>query len=68
MGTDRRLLTRGTRRAVGLGVGHHRRDLDGGAIGADDIGEQTREALRRIAAALQQVGARLDHVVRTGCS
>jgi enamine deaminase RidA (YjgF/YER057c/UK114 family) len=38
---------------------------DGGVIGGDDVGEQTREALRRIAAALQQVGAQLDHVVRT---
>ena len=37
----------------------------GGAVGGDDIGEQTREALRRIAAALQEVGARLEHVVRT---
>ena len=39
--------------------------MDGGVIGGDDIGEQTREALRRISAALQQVGAQLDHVVRT---
>jgi enamine deaminase RidA (YjgF/YER057c/UK114 family) len=38
---------------------------DGGAIGGDDIAEQTREALRRIAAALEEVGARLEHVVRT---
>ena len=30
-----------------------------------DIGAQTREALRRIAAALEQVGARVDDVVRT---
>ncbi len=37
----------------------------GGAVGGDDIGEQTREALRRIAAALQELGARLEHVVRT---
>ena len=34
-------------------------------MGGDDIGEQTREALRRIAAALQEAGARLEHVVRT---
>ena len=38
---------------------------EGGAIGGDDIAEQTREALRRIAAALEEVGARLEHVVRT---
>ena len=38
---------------------------DGGAVGGDDVAAQTREALRRIAAALEQVGARLEHVVRT---
>lgn len=37
----------------------------GGAVGGDDVGEQTREALRRIAYALEQVGAGLEHVVRT---
>lgn len=37
----------------------------GGAVGGDDIGEQTREALRRIAAALREAGAELEHVVRT---
>lgn len=37
----------------------------GGAVGGDDPGAQTREAIRRIAAALEQVGARLDQVVRT---
>jgi enamine deaminase RidA (YjgF/YER057c/UK114 family) len=37
----------------------------GGAVGGDDIAAQTREALRRIAVALDQVGARLDDVVRT---
>jgi enamine deaminase RidA (YjgF/YER057c/UK114 family) len=37
----------------------------GGAVGGDDIGEQTREALRRIAAALEQAGAGLQDVVRT---
>ena len=37
----------------------------GGAIGGDDIGAQTREALRRIAAALEEAGAGLEHVVRT---
>jgi len=31
----------------------------GGAVGGDDIGEQTREALRRIEVALEQVGALL---------
>ena len=38
---------------------------DGGAVGGDDIAEQTREAIRRIATALEQVGGGLEHVVRT---
>lgn len=37
----------------------------GGAVGGDDAGEQAREALRRICAALEQVGARPRDVVRT---
>lgn len=37
----------------------------GGAVGGDDPAEQTREAIRRIALALAQVGAGLQHVVRT---
>ena len=37
----------------------------GGAVGGDDIAEQTREAIRRIEAALHQAGASLEHVVRT---
>jgi enamine deaminase RidA (YjgF/YER057c/UK114 family) len=37
----------------------------GGAVGGDDIAEQTREALRRIEAALEEAGAGLEHVVRT---
>ncbi len=37
----------------------------GGAIGADDIGAQTRVALRRIEQALIEAGARLEDVVRT---
>ncbi|MBF6213804.1 RidA family protein [Nocardia puris] len=37
----------------------------GGAVGGDDIGEQAREALRRIAAALREAGADLADVVRT---
>ena len=37
----------------------------GGAVGGDDIAAQTREALRRIADALQEVGAGLEDVVRT---
>ncbi|HEY6794581.1 MAG TPA: Rid family hydrolase [Kineosporiaceae bacterium] len=36
-----------------------------GPVGGDDVAEQTREALRRVAAALAEVGARLDDVVRT---
>lgn len=38
---------------------------DGGAVGGADIGAQAREALRRIAIALEQAGAGLEHVVRT---
>jgi enamine deaminase RidA (YjgF/YER057c/UK114 family) len=37
----------------------------GGAVGGDDVGAQTQEALRRIAVALEQAGATLEHVVRT---
>jgi enamine deaminase RidA (YjgF/YER057c/UK114 family) len=37
----------------------------GGAIGGDDLGAQAREALRRVVAALEQVGAGPEHVVRT---
>jgi enamine deaminase RidA (YjgF/YER057c/UK114 family) len=37
----------------------------GGAVGGDDVGAQAREALRRIAVALEQAGAGLEHVVRT---
>ncbi|MEU8895025.1 RidA family protein [Nocardia sp. NPDC048505] len=37
----------------------------GGAVGGDDIGEQAREALRRIATALDEAGASLRDVIRT---
>ena len=37
----------------------------GGAVGGDDLVEQAREVLRRIAAALEQAGAGLHDVVRT---
>lgn len=37
----------------------------GGAVGGDDAGAQAREALRRIVAALEEVGASAGHVVRT---
>ncbi len=37
----------------------------GGAVGGDDVGAQAREALRRIVAALEAVGAGPEHVVRT---
>lgn len=34
-------------------------------MGGDDIGEQAREALRRIQLAVEQAGARLEDVLRT---
>ena len=37
----------------------------GGAVGGDDVAAQTREALRRVRAALEQLGAGLEDVVRT---
>jgi enamine deaminase RidA (YjgF/YER057c/UK114 family) len=37
----------------------------GGAVGGDDVGAQARESLRRVVAALEQVGAGPEHVVRT---
>jgi enamine deaminase RidA (YjgF/YER057c/UK114 family) len=37
----------------------------GGAVGGDDAGAQAREALRRVVAALEEVGAGVEHVVRT---
>lgn len=38
---------------------------DGGAVGGRDPAEQTREAIRRIEVALEEVGASLHDVVRT---
>lgn len=38
---------------------------EGQAVGGDDIGEQTRETLRRIESALVQAGASMRDVVRT---
>jgi enamine deaminase RidA (YjgF/YER057c/UK114 family) len=76
--TERRLVPAGTvwgarvgySRAVRIGQwvsvsGTTAAAEGGGAIGGDDIEAQTREALRRIATALEQVGARVDDVVRT---
>lgn len=37
----------------------------GGAVGGDDIAAQAREALTRVVAALEQVGASVADVVRT---
>lgn len=38
---------------------------DGGVVGRDDVGAQAREALRRLELALTELGAALEHVVRT---
>ena len=38
---------------------------DGGAVGGDDVGEQTREAIRRVETALRKAGSGLADVVRT---
>lgn len=76
--TDRQLVSSGAMwepvvgysRAVRVGrsvsvAGTTAAAAGGGAVGGDDIAEQTREALRRIAAALEQAGAGLQDVVRT---
>jgi enamine deaminase RidA (YjgF/YER057c/UK114 family) len=76
--TDRRLVSSGAlwepvvgySRAVRVGrsvwvAGTTAAAEGGGAVGGDDIAEQTREALRRIESALQQAGAGLEDVVRT---
>ena len=76
--TQRRLVSAGTVWEAGVGYSRAVRvgpwisvsgttaaAEGGGAVGGDDIGAQAREALRRIAVALEQVGARMDDVVRT---
>jgi enamine deaminase RidA (YjgF/YER057c/UK114 family) len=76
--TERRLVPAGTVWEVGVGYSRAVRvgqwvsvsgttaaAEGGGAVGGNDIEAQTREALRRIAAALDQVGACVDDVVRT---
>lgn len=40
-------------------------DQDGNVVGKDDVYAQARQALRNIETALEGIGARLDHVVRT---
>jgi enamine deaminase RidA (YjgF/YER057c/UK114 family) len=60
----------GYARAVRMGswvcvAGTTAADAEGGAVGGDDIAAQTREAIRRIAAALEELGAGLSDVVRT---
>lgn len=75
---DRQLVSSGARwepvvgysRAVRVGpwvavAGTTAADEGGGAVGGDDIAAQAREALRRIEAALREVGAELSDVVRT---
>lgn len=76
--TERRLVSAGTVWEAGVGYSRAVRvgqwisvsgttaaAEGGGAVGGDDIEAQAREALRRIAVALDQVGARIDDVVRT---
>ena len=76
--TDRQLVPAGTVWEAGVGYSRAVRSgqwvsvsgttaaAEGGrAVGGEDIEAQTREALRRIATALEQVGARVDDVVRT---
>jgi enamine deaminase RidA (YjgF/YER057c/UK114 family) len=76
--TQRRLVSAGTVWEAGVGYSRAVRAGQwvsvsgttaaaegGGAVGGDDIEAQTREALRRIATALEQLGARIDDVVRT---
>ncbi|MHB1734857.1 MAG: RidA family protein [Ferrimicrobium acidiphilum] len=74
---ERRLLSSGTKwepvvgysRAVKVGdwimVAGTTAAIEGGVIGGNDIGEQTREVLRRITVALEELGAGVEHVVRT---
>jgi enamine deaminase RidA (YjgF/YER057c/UK114 family) len=74
---ERRLLSSGAKwepvvgysRAVKVGswimVAGTTAAIEGGVIGGNDIGEQTREVLRRITVALGELGAGVEHVVRT---
>jgi len=67
LGVARWLLTGGARRPVQwvLVAGTTAAAEGGGAVGGDDVGEQAREALRRIQLALEEAGSRLEDVVRT---
>jgi enamine deaminase RidA (YjgF/YER057c/UK114 family) len=77
-GNDRQLVSSGATwetsvgysRAVRVGswisvAGTTAARAGGGAVGGHDVAEQTREVIRRIAAALEQAGSSLQHVVRT---
>ncbi len=76
--TKRQIVSSGTRweslvgysRAVRVGqwvsvAGTTAAAEGGGAVGGYDLGEQAREALRRIQLALEEAGSRLEDVVRT---
>lgn len=76
-GTDRRRVSSGTEseRTIGFSkalrvgstvvVAGTTATTPTGPVGGDDVGEQAREVLRRIASALAQVGAGMADVVRT---
>ena len=78
MSSDRQLVSSGAEwepvvgysRAVRVGnwvsvAGTTAAQPHGDPVGGTDVAEQTREAIRRVELALSQVGAELEHVIRT---